>query len=224
MASGNMGKNKCSTKDKPFSSFIMLNINCKGCGKRIDLRELENNICPICGTVLPVSDQDILKSRLACEKEKKKHPSENQPELNAKSEFDDQIEVGTFIFAGKKKKEYMVVEKRNNQYRCLCVIDDCQLMDDQYVQRAYKNKLIVISTNTIMVAAKDVKATKARLPIQFLNTILEKYQKCIENAKYVTGKVDKNTSSYKRNNDGLYNGNSWDGLSMTKSYVKIYRG
>lgn len=251
MASENAGSKKLGTKHKPLSDFVLRNTSCPDCGKRIDLREIRENVCPSCGTFLSVTAGMIRKAHeLAAEeilnKEHKKKNKQAHEKSDAKSadantvkkpvekkiasEFDDKIECGTFIFTGKKNKEFMMLERKKKSYLCLPVIRDTDYEEGQYVQRAYKDRLVVLS-EAVNIAPIQITGIKARLSNELVNNILEKYRGYIPKAKakakgnksgVKNAKADPN--NYRRSGDGLYDGNAWTGLAMTTTHIKIFRG
>ncbi len=250
MTSGKDGSAKGGTNHKPFSDFLLRNTSCPGCGKRVDLTEIRENVCPSCGSVLNVTNnmiRDVHEAayRYAKEKKEKKKEKESQkksgtaltgtketkgPEkVKSVSEYDDKIEIGTFIFIGKKNREYMVIEKKKKSYLCLPIIRDTDFDDGQYVQRAYRDRLVVISEKA-GIAPDQITGIKARLAVQHLNAILEKYHNYIpptetKGKKKTSPKKSKqDPNNYRRSGDGLYDGNAWSGLAMTTTHVKIYRG
>ena len=104
----------------------------------------------------------------------------------------------------------------------LRVIEDAYVANGEYVQSAYANKVVIISSKATGISKKKILSVKARLPIQYLSVILNKYRNYILAQQYKAERRKNMTS--KRTGDGLYNGGSWDGLSMASQYIKIYRG
>ena len=86
----------------------------------------------------------------------------------------------------------------------------------------YLNFEVEIPDQKIGISKKKILSVKARLPIQYLSVILNKYRNYILAQQYKAERRKNMTS--KRTGDGLYNGGSWDGLSMASQYIKIYRG
>ncbi len=130
-----------------------------------------------------------------------------------------EIEIGSFVRMSCQRmaKEYMVIEMKGNDLYCLQVVDG-KWAKGNYVQKAYANKVVIIQKRKIKLGRNNVKEVKARLASRYVQDIIKRYEQYVKYTLVNNG-IEKRASA-----DGLRTGNSWEGLSATSNYVKIYRG
>ena len=211
-----------SAMDKPQSEFLLLVIQCSYCKQRIPVSDIANDLCPKCNRKLKLPNIRIENAqsvnKVATNKTIKQQEKDERIEVIKRS-----IDIGSFVLIRRNTGlfEYMVIEKETSKLLGLRVIDETCVKKGQFVQRAYREKVVVITEATSISYAK-INSVKGKLPIQYTDRIVKKYTEYINNQKRIAERRILNSA--RRQGDRGDSGNAWDGLSMSKNYIKMYRG
>ena len=226
-----VGPGSVLIQNKPQSSFVLRCCPCPRCKSKLDLKKLTECVCPKCGAALPYANEiKWLQSEEERKPVPKKKKKKSNPAVNLakeKKEVIEQlipgVEVGTFVFVGFSDREYMVIEVGEGQYYALEVVPDDECPQDQFVQRAYRDRAVLIEQPAAVVFPSQIRKTKARLAKQIVEVILKNHYKLF-GGKSSNGDQRKTNEKREKKGDGLYVGNPWEGLSMTTHHVKVYKG
>ena len=229
---------KIPVQNKPQSSFMLRFVKCPYCETKIDLKLIAGFECPECNRVLPFRREieeahNINAWGPESKKDKRKRENEENKSNQKKQAKKDEkmiterlipgINTGSFIFVGKSNDEYMVIETWECCYHALRVVPEDQCPQDEYVQKAYGDKVVLIEEETTVIYPSQITDTKARLAWHIVMNIIDNHYKCQKTAKRKKNKKQSNEKREKKG-DGLYVGNPWEGLSMTTHHIKVYRG
>ena len=223
---------KVLTQDKPQSSFLLSYFHCPNCNTRLNPSDMKDFVCPSCKAELP-NINSIYRAKTEKvwtlvpkeKKEKVKGEQGAQPKKKKEKVVEKLlpgVEVGTFVFFGKASKEYMVIDIGEGKYYGLRIMAKSNCDGNDYVQSAYRDKVVILDKPATVIMPSQIKRTKARLAMHVVQSIVDKHNRCLDNKKYRSSR----NSNEKRDQkgDGLYVGNAWEGLSMTAQHIKVFRG
>ena len=200
---------------------FVLSAVCPYCKRRIFVIEGENDErCPECGQLFPRN----MRFRFLKKKELDERAAGQKNQRSANHDVSPKCDIvpGTLITVDKENnKQFIVIMRKNGKYICMRVIaENGRTLNPRYVQKLDDRNLVLLDGARI-VNRNEIVAVGGSCSNDVLDVLIREYDRRLKKTK-VKQQPKKSYSNPVDN--GMNQGNAWNGIKSVQGYIKVFRG
>ncbi len=213
----------CWGSEKMKGDF-KLNVVCPSCNKSISVvAGVQDGKCPECGQQIPQlmlflgkQEKESVETSISISREEDRHTSKKEAKCAA--------EPGSIITVDNESgKLYVVIKRKNEKYICMRIIaEKGRTLNPRYVHKLDDENLVLLD-GVRTVNRNEIVAVVDSCSIDALELLNREYERRLKRAKVKVKQTQKKTNPNPVDN-GMNQGNAWNGIKSVQGYIKVFRG
>lgn len=201
-----------------------LNVICPSCNKSISVvAGVQVGKCPKCDQPIPQL-MLFLENKVKESSETPVSSSRAEERPMGTKEAKCEAKPGSIItLDNESRKLYVVIKRKNENYICMRIIaEKGRTLNPRYVHKLDDENLVLLD-GVRTINRNEIFAEVDSCSIDVLELLNREYERRLKRAKVKVKQTQKKTNPNPVDN-GMNQGNAWNGIKSVQGYIKVFRG